>query len=440
MKKSLILFILIIFSLRVSAENGIHFFKGTWAELQAEAQKQHKIIYVDVYTTWCGPCKMMEKNVFTNENVGETFNANFINYQLDAEKGEGVELAKKYNIQGYPTSLFLSETSDLLHEKLGAMSTDEFIKVAEQALKIAKNDKPLSDLEADFKAGKLNAQAVQILLNKLKLLKRDTAPILDEYLNSLPETEYKTESNLILTAKNISTFDSKAFEILSKAYQTQLSLPEELRYEVMGGIEMLKRENLKKVIEEKDKKGLDLLISVMKTKLFQTPFDIEEVQLEFAEKTKDEEMLKTIAVKKASGLMKLSNDDLRKQNIFMLNTFKMSSKSMKMDTTSEIYQMQIKYLRKGAESANANQLNSLAWGYYEIVDSKTDLEEALKWSIRSVELNYSPSYLDTEANLLFKLGKKKEAIKKMKETITLAKKIGEPFDGFTNTLKRMTGK
>lgn len=76
-------------------------------EAQAVAEKEKKMIFIDFYTTWCGPCKMMSSEVFTQDQVGEYFNRTFVNLKVDAEKGEGVELAKKYQVKAYPTFVVL---------------------------------------------------------------------------------------------------------------------------------------------------------------------------------------------------------------------------------------------------------------------------------------------------------------------------------------------
>ncbi|MES2455806.1 MAG: thioredoxin family protein [Bacteroidota bacterium] len=52
-------------------KNGIHFFTGNWKSLLNEADKQHKLIFVDVYTDWCVPCKRMDKEVFSLAEVGK---------------------------------------------------------------------------------------------------------------------------------------------------------------------------------------------------------------------------------------------------------------------------------------------------------------------------------------------------------------------------------
>ena len=76
-------------------EEGIKFFEGTWEEALTLAKKEHKIIFVDAYTTWCGPCKQMAKDVFTQKEVGDFYNKSFINVKLDMEKGEGIGFSQK---------------------------------------------------------------------------------------------------------------------------------------------------------------------------------------------------------------------------------------------------------------------------------------------------------------------------------------------------------
>lgn len=75
---------------RTDEPSGIKFFTGSWKAVLAEAKRQNKPVFVDIYTTWCGPCKLMAKEAFPNPTVGEKFNSSFVSYQIDAEKGEGV--------------------------------------------------------------------------------------------------------------------------------------------------------------------------------------------------------------------------------------------------------------------------------------------------------------------------------------------------------------
>lgn len=98
---------------------GVTFFKGSWKEALAEAKRQNKPIFLDVFTTWCPPCKRMAKEAFPNARIGAKFNVHFINYQLDAEKGEGIAIAKQYAVASYPTALYITPDGGLVHRSVG---------------------------------------------------------------------------------------------------------------------------------------------------------------------------------------------------------------------------------------------------------------------------------------------------------------------------------
>jgi thiol:disulfide interchange protein len=115
------------------AEAQIQFQKGTWADAVAAAKKQNKPIFVDAYATWCGPCKWMDANVFTDVTVGEYFNLNFINYKFDMEKGEGPAFAQKNGVKAYPTLLFFDKNEKEIHRVLGAKPADQFLEVGKEA-------------------------------------------------------------------------------------------------------------------------------------------------------------------------------------------------------------------------------------------------------------------------------------------------------------------
>lgn len=108
----------------------IKFEHGTWAEIKAKAKAENKIIFMDAFTTWCGPCKWMVKNVFTNDTVANYYNSTFVNAKIDMEAGEGKELAIQYSIQSYPSLLYIDSNGEIVHrvpvrEKLLILSNSE---------------------------------------------------------------------------------------------------------------------------------------------------------------------------------------------------------------------------------------------------------------------------------------------------------------------------
>ncbi|MBK8519552.1 MAG: thioredoxin family protein [Ferruginibacter sp.] len=90
-----------------NGDKGIQFVEPNWAKAIEQAKKEKKMIFVDAYTTWCGPCRMLKQNTFPDKAAGEFFNKHFINIALDMEKGDGLAFAEKYQIRAYPTLLIM---------------------------------------------------------------------------------------------------------------------------------------------------------------------------------------------------------------------------------------------------------------------------------------------------------------------------------------------
>lgn len=126
--------LMLVTSVSVMAQ-GVNFKSGTLKELLAQAKTADKYLFVDVYTTWCGPCKYMANNVFPQAKVGEYFNKTFVNAKFDAEKGEGIEVAKKYGVKAYPTFLILDANGVEVGRIVGGGDPDDFIKKTQGVVK-----------------------------------------------------------------------------------------------------------------------------------------------------------------------------------------------------------------------------------------------------------------------------------------------------------------
>lgn len=125
-------FYLILISAFVSCQNtqktsettsenttGIQFFEGSFESAKAKAKAEGKLIFMDAYASWCGPCKMMKQNTFPDQKLGEFFNKKYVSVAYDMEVGEGLELAAKYPVQAYPTLLFMNADGQVLRTELG---------------------------------------------------------------------------------------------------------------------------------------------------------------------------------------------------------------------------------------------------------------------------------------------------------------------------------
>lgn len=141
MKNTLILTFILLTNNLVFAKE-INFYKGTWDEALAQSKKENKIIFVDFYTTWCSPCKFMTANVFTNDEVADFFNQNFINVKIDAEKQE-LQLVKNSAITGYPTLAFFNSSGELFFRKMGGIDAQAFLLLGLQISSFERNKKAI---------------------------------------------------------------------------------------------------------------------------------------------------------------------------------------------------------------------------------------------------------------------------------------------------------
>ena len=109
-------------------EAGIQFVEANWAKAIAEAKKQKKMIFIDAYTSWCGPCRMLKQNTFTDKAAGDYFNKHFINIALDMEKGDGIAFAQKYQIAAYPTLLIMDADQKSVSMSEGYINPGQLIE------------------------------------------------------------------------------------------------------------------------------------------------------------------------------------------------------------------------------------------------------------------------------------------------------------------------
>jgi thiol:disulfide interchange protein len=110
----------------------ITFFEGSFDDAKAKAAEEGKVLFVDAYAVWCGPCKYMNNNVFTDMNVAKFFNEHFVNYKYDMEKGEGPAFAIEYSVIGYPTLFFLDPKGKVLERHLGGMTIEQLLTIAKK--------------------------------------------------------------------------------------------------------------------------------------------------------------------------------------------------------------------------------------------------------------------------------------------------------------------
>ncbi|WP_421918820.1 thioredoxin domain-containing protein [Marinifilum sp.] len=187
MKKLLLGLTALIVSANLMAQ-GIQFEHSTFAEALAKAKAENKLVFMDCYTTWCGPCKVLAKNVFPQPEVGDVFNEQFVNLKVDMEKGEGIELAKKYEIKAFPTLLFMDANGKVLHKVVGGTDVDGLIEHAGIA---ADPSKQIETLHKKYADGERNVTFLSEYIKALAAAyERDKMlPIAQEFIANTPKEE-----------------------------------------------------------------------------------------------------------------------------------------------------------------------------------------------------------------------------------------------------------
>ena len=188
MKTIFALYLLLFAPFICFAQTGVHFETLTLDEAFAKAQKENKLVFLDCYTSWCGPCKEMAEKEFTKKEAGEYFTPRFVCIKSDIEKGEGKEIAKRYNITTVPTFLILYPNGEIMHTIVGSAPLLTFIDKIKTALK---EETTLSTLDREYAKGKMRKTQLLVYAEALAGVKRfdEADKVCEKLLEKLSKKE-----------------------------------------------------------------------------------------------------------------------------------------------------------------------------------------------------------------------------------------------------------
>lgn len=367
---------------------GIKFEDTNFSSILAKAKKENKLIFVDAYASWCGPCKLMVKNVFPQKAVGDYYNSHFVNAKIDMEKGEGVDLAKKYNVKAFPTYLFIDGNGEVVHRTLGYVEENDFIQFAKDAGDPAKR---LGTLKQKFEAGEKDPEFLKNLAGLTMYNDAEfAAKVMERYFNGKTELD-KEDVQMLLTGTQ--STDSPLYKTFqAKKAEITKVLPAD-RYEAFD-----KNIKLNTII----KKSYNA-----ETKKWNDAYFMTEAQ-KFM--TKDE------AVK--------------------IQTKLKAGRALK-DKDMPTYEKLTIDLYRDPSAISSNELNSTAWSFFENVTNKESLQKAVTWAQESVKKQENSANTDTLANLYNKIGDKKNARIWAEKSVQLAKSSGEDASDTEKLLKSL---
>lgn len=264
MKKILVILTL-FYTIASSSAQGIEFFHGTWAEALEKAKTEQKLIFVDAFASWCGPCKRMAKEVFPQPKAGDFYNANFICMKIDMEKEENAEFAGKYPVGSYPTLMFIDDKGKVVLKEVGAKDVDPLIDTGRKAL--TKNNR-FTEFEKAYNEGNREPQTIFNYVRALNQAGKPSLKITNEYLKT--QTDLTSEFNLRFLLEGAVEADSRVFDLMVQHRDKIAVLAgEEV---VKTRIEQACKNSLKKAIEFKN----TALLEEIKTKIKKTRPEIAE--------------------------------------------------------------------------------------------------------------------------------------------------------------------
>lgn len=372
------------------SQDGIKFGKQSFAQTLEQAKKENKLIFLDAFASWCGPCKLLDKNVFPKKEVGDYFNANFLNLHIDMEKGEGIEIAKKYSIYSYPTLLFIDGDGKVVYKAAGYMSPQELISIAKEAVN---PENTLENKIAKFEAGEKDPEFLMGLIKNTYATDFSLAQkVATRYFQTRKDATYsKEEAGMLLFFTK--TIDDDLYKIFT-AKKTELStqIPESY-------------------LAEYDKQ---LKLNTVLQKSFDANTQSINEQVFIAEGTK------IYGEKEAKQLLNKINMDL----FFTQKKYDDYAKSA------------LNYYQNPKDFAT-DELNNVAWNFYLYVTDNTLLTQVTLLCLEGIKKEENSQNTDTLANIYYKLGDFKNAKLWAKKSIEIAKAKGDEYASTEELLKKI---
>jgi thiol-disulfide isomerase/thioredoxin len=359
--KKLIFFICLFALPSMVISQGINFFHGSFDEAISKAKAENKLLFLDCYTSWCGPCKMLQNNVFPQENIGAFYNQNFICYKVDCEKGEGPSICSRYSVNAYPTMHFIDgNTGKSVYKTMGYQVAETLIEKGKIAM--GGNSNLLREYQTKYQNGDKSAENLLGLVIELAKNGQTYDAYLKEYIATQSAENIRGQKNASLIFQLTSSINSPAigiFQELKKYY-----------------IETLGMESYQKKVEQ-----------------------IASLSVKEATQKSDKSMFQ-------STLTFLKNNDLNRSEEVVLKEsmqfYKGTNDMLAFDKVAT------KYL-KSYKKNDSKLFAEVASLYVEKVSNPTLLAKAVNWAIASIKIEDKYYNNIVLAQLLNLQGKKSEA-------------------------------
>lgn len=209
-KKIIFAFAMFALSVQTSHAKGIEFQDLTLEEGLEKAKKENKNVFIDVFATWCGPCKYLSKNVFVDKELGEFMNEHFVCLKIDGEKGDGPQIMRDFRLSSYPTMLFLNPEKELLNKIIGVVGPEEIMSAGNDI--VFPENTTIYKLTERYEAGERDREFLSEYIVELLNNEGEVDPVLAEFLEMYPEPNLKEYNEFIVFCIGVTDVDHASME------------------------------------------------------------------------------------------------------------------------------------------------------------------------------------------------------------------------------------
>jgi len=421
MRNIVLSFIVLLFIISEAVfSQGIDFKHISYEEALTLAKVQNKLIFIDFYTQWCGPCKKLAKGPFLENEVGDFYNSNFINLKLDAEQ-EGLDAARTHKVVSYPTLVFINGDGTLVFKGYGR-DGQSLIASAKEALDALNGDYTLEKLNEEFEKRQNDEKFLKFYLSKAKDFGVNPTKGIEAWLKiqtEIPESSPEMMQYILGNSSNLMV-GGRAEAIIEQNIDTwKANCNERDRRQVDFIKQRLLTNTQKQAYRLNNPELLQAYIKAV-SKLpndSRLKEDLNVDVLKYYVMIGDNDVFRLLAEHVVDSLMKsIDVKSIHQQDLKAYDRYKSSNEN---DTTPHV-QIMLEHYKNGLiATKEVKPIVVIAHDYLQVADNTNHFKTLNKWIKYCYEL--VPGYYlvdNLNANTLYKSGKKEKAIELKKQALS----------------------
>jgi thiol-disulfide isomerase/thioredoxin len=428
--KQRIVYFLLGWVVALSGQAQVRFDGMGLASAQIQARHEKKIVFLDLYTTWCAPCKWMDAHVFADSALGQLLNDQAINIRLDAEAGDGPRLVQQFSVGSYPTYLFMKADGTILSRIEGAMNVARFTQKVNFVLSLM-NDQPLDVYQQNFEKGQRDEPFLTAFFYR-QFAENDRSTqlgaIVEALMTTLPDSLRSTENTLdkVRLARNVLGIHSKGYQALSESYadddlaKYKMFIPfsrNSLRWAVEQQNDTLRQRVIERYQDfwQKHQHKEPLL------KLTDLGVLISTTMRQY--RTQPNQMAAALDTIVTEQLLTVSDSQRQVYDVEALNRALAPYRLGMLDSLDGDFQKIKRYERRNYSLVYAGTLHAAAKAMNSGLSGGEILSKAIAWMQRAIEIDWDSESYRTLAHLQYKIQRWDEALTNQQRAVEIARQV-----------------